>query len=396
MALVRSHDLYTGVEIKREAAWGTDPGTWGTASYRVPFTGEDLHYERTELPISEEFTSLGGVTGVDFGLSVVRGAINLEPSYNGRFFWELFGSCFGSENLILDRACWDDTTAATNLNTHIFSYGTGYTSYAARIFKSGPSKSASTWLDTVLGLKAASWTWDHPEGNRPKVTINYLGKSIVTTTSSAESLPASPTHVKVKATDLIKTSEPSGHPDAYILTGATPTALNLTSFNVTVDRKLEAQAAFLPSLLTQSEPGIEGTREVTLTLTSLLEQDYNADFRPWKEFLATTLSSVVIQYQSSTDTGVGTGNYYTIRFEFPNVYWTDVRQSISRSGSQQMTMTAKAIVGPLATLGTWDPGHTNEDFDTVAATSDMRVLMHCTGSAGDDVDTKWTALGDFS
>lgn len=171
MVKVHSHDPWVGAVIKLESTWGTDPGTWGTAAYKVPFTSEDLHLDVEEFPASEEFGALGGLLAVDIGRKSATGSITVDPAYNTKWFWTLFSQAWGTENLVTDRSIWDDTTAVTNLNTHIWTPGTALpTGLSMRVWLGGQGPAGSAYFLLITGLIVTRMVWEQPRNGRARVT----------------------------------------------------------------------------------------------------------------------------------------------------------------------------------------------------------------------------------
>ena len=389
MTIVRATEQYTAIEIQEALTWGTDPGSWAAAPvYRVPFRSEDLHMEDEFFPDPAEFGTLGGLSSIDSGRRVVRGTLVVEPVYSENWFWKLFGCCFGGEDLVVDRAVTDDTVAATNLNTHIFTPGPGIFSgtnqgLAMRVWKAGVGPAASGWVDTITGLLVTKWTWDQPEGDRSTLTIEFIGKAITTAAGSGTPKALETTLAKVKAIDL-------GRAGSKFMLGATLTQMNCTGFTITVDRKVEPPPAFLQSLTVLDQPGITGIREVTLDFTSNLELDYYANFKPFKEFLLQTESQFVCIYDAGVVATAATN--YQIRFDMPAIRFLDVRNNITQA-VPQLTGSARARVAAISTLTGGMSDFTTIPLSNGGAT-DVRVLVNVNQTDEPTNDTKFTLLAN--
>lgn len=380
MVLVRATEAFTGLEIKAETTWGVDPGTWGTGSYRVPFRSENLHYEDAILPLSSEFSGLGGLLGLDRGARIVRGSLTVEPVYSEIWFWLLFGQCFGSEDLVVDNDVLA-TGSLTTLNTHIFNLGTGIpTGLAMRAFRAGEGPVASGYVDTITGLVVEKWRWEQPEGDRATLTIDFIGKAITTVAGTGLTLATLETTLaKLKAPDLQRAG-------SLWLLGATLTAHKCTSFSIEVDRKIEPPPAFLQSLLTLDKPGATAIREVKMSFESNLEQDYNANFKPWKEFIAQQATQFVCVYDSGVVAAAATN--YKIRFDIPRLEYTAVTNN-AEEALLKLTGEGTAVVAALSTLSS---GY--NDYVTVPASgsTELRCLVNVVQTDEATTDTKFTAL----
>src|SRR5262245_46244389 len=306
MALVRTNDTYTLVEFGYETTYGTPPayaaGSGLTGYRRFPFAGETLKYEQETLPLSEEFTAFGGLSAVDLGKRRVRGSITIEPQYDATWFWMLFGLSFSYENVDANRTLTQATvtTPANGLNAHIFNNGSVLKSLTLNVWKAGPGPvDASHYVDVITGLYITKWTWDQPEGNRAKVTLDFIGSLITTVPSNT--LTGGP-QSSVVGNKVNITHLGTGSNTGLILFGngaADGVNLNLTGFTISVDRKVDdTSAAFLNEALTANTPGIEGIRETTVSFTTNLEHDYNATNKPWPLFVAGTQAAMHILYDS--------------------------------------------------------------------------------------------------
>lgn len=379
MAKVHSHDAFTGAVIKLESSWGVDPGTWGSAAYKVPFLSEDLHYDVEVFPVSEEFGALGGLQSVDTGRQSITGSMTVEPTYNTTWWWTLFSNAWGTENIVLDRSILDATTVVTNLNTHIWTPGTALTptGLAMRMWLGGEGPASSAYYLLFLGLIVTRWTWNQPRNGRASVTLDFIGKSGESFIGTGETIPTLATATKVKAIDFTTTGSRT---HGYIKIGATLADFNTMGFTLTVDRKVELDDNYLQTLLQTTKPGIVGTREVTLELDTDLEQDFGVAGKPWAEFRAGTVSSCTIGYDSGV-TAVSPEEY-NFKFDLPAIVFTDVRPQATQAGALPMPLTAVAQTGPRSNL---DSPYDAHAFPTT--NFDIRMLNHVVGT--DDSDVKY-------
>lgn len=376
MVRVGSHDEFTAVEMKFETTYGTDP-TWAADVFKVPHTGESLHYEVTEFPASEEFGTLGGLQSVDQGRRVVEGSMTFEPAYDTVWFWRMFSQAWGAENLVLDQDM--EGVAELTMNTHFFSPGTGLpVGLALRVWKGG---SATGTVDTILGLIVTRMVWNQPRNNRATVTLDFLGKSITSAApgGSPVALEASPK--KFKALDLQRAG-------SLFWLGTTMGTFNAMGFSLTIDRKLQITDAFLQSLLVADKPLISGTREVTLEIDTDLESDYNSANKPWFEFLAGLTSSCSIFYDSGV-AAVAARNYRA-RIDLPAITYLAADNSIKQAGAQPFPIRAKAQVGPLSNLDSL------ADHVTIPASGSVDVRFGFQVAQGDEpaLDTKFSNLAN--
>ena len=383
MVKVFSHDPFVAFVIKNEASWGVDPGTWGTGAFKVPFTSEDLHLDIEQFPLSEEFGALGGNLGVDTGRQSVTGSITVEPTYNTRWWWFLFSQAWGTENLVLDRSIWDDVASVTNLNTHIFTPGTGLpTGFSARIWLGGQGPAASAYFLLVTGLIVTRMVWNQPRNGRANVTFDFIGKALTSVLGTGETIPALASSTKVKAIDFTSVGSRT---HGSIMIGTTLASFNTMGFTLTIDRKIELTDNYLQTLTTTDKPGVVGTREITLEIDTDLEQDFGAAGKPFPDFLSQTVSSVAISYDSGV-TAVSPDEY-NFSIQIPGLVWTDVRPQATNSGALQMPLTGTAQMAALANLDAPFNEHT-----IPTSIFDIRALSHVVGT--DDLDAKWSTLPD--
>lgn len=378
--VVRGHDSLSGLMLQLAGTWGVDPASWDANGLRVPLLSETITVDQATLPESQEYGNLGGLESLDLGRRTISGQIQVEPRYESPWFIGcLLAQIFGYEDFEADK--WHDESAAIGVNSHLFNFNAALgEGLAANIFKAGPGPITSGYVETVLGLLVTRMVWEQPEGDRPRVTFDLLGKSVSVDIGVANVLNAVPSANAVKYRDLERT-------ESMLFFGATMQALNVSGFRLTVDRKIQPSAAFLndPDVLTK--PGVEGTREITLEITSQLEQDYGAAFKPTTEFLANTLSQAHIVYASETD--IIADKPYVIRFDLPEMRWTSIGNALSDPGVAPTTFTARATVGTIAGLSSG-----KDDYTSIPSggSTDLRCTI-CTDIAADS-DAKYTSFGD--
>lgn len=397
MALVRSNDQYTLVEFAIESTYGTRPATYNSTSFtRFPFAGEDLHYEQDTVPPSEEFTAFGGITSVDVGKRVVRGSISIEPSYEAIWFWKLFGNAFAYENKLADLSILGATvTNPTTSNLHVFNNGQILSSYTINVWKAGVGPiDGSHFIDQIVGAKVTSWTWDQPENNRAKITMNFVAKTLTTIASNDSYFSGGPMtqespYKKVKSTDLLST-----RPSARLYMGngsADPQPINLTSFTITCDKKVDdTSPPFLPSVTTAGEPSIEGNREVTVSITSNLETDYSGVHKPFSLFNSLVSQTAVIVYDSGDAISTTPASNYAIRIDMPSIKWLEMRNNVTGPGVAQLTGNGMCELASTARLQALD-----NLTGLTAKTIDVRFATHTLfADEPGAADSKFTGLGD--
>ena len=386
MAKIRSSSTNMGVMIKENAStYGTDPGTWTSGAYRVPFTSCDIKPDDEILPESGEYTALGAASIPTRGRRLARGSITVEPVYDGFWFWLLFGHGFGSEDVEVDTSIEEvaDTTTA-GLNTHGFDVGrVGDSDLAMRIYK-------NAWYETYTGLVCSRWVWEHTSGAIPTVTMDMVGVAaanpITADPGTDFSTATVPSDNRVKLTDL-------GRTDSDVAFGATQAALNITTVRIIGDRSIDGDdPEFLQNLITASKPGQQSNRAITIELEGTLEDTFDAAGSPLVEYLADTLSAGSIGYASSVD--AVSGFPYQIRFDAPAISWTAFAGDMTSTGLIPWSATGlctSGLVSGLTTPFESFKAATPAQAIPASLSTDLRCLMHVPTAV--DADVAITGLG---
>jgi len=387
MVKVRTFEPFFGLDFVEESVWGTDPTT---GYLRLDFSSEDLHAEDDVFSDSQEFTSIGALTGIEKGRRIVTGTITVEPKYNSPAFWTFFAQAWSHENLVVET----DVLGATivDLNTHIFTPSLTLPVGATfRVWKSGPTNAGS--VDIVEGCLCTGWTWDQPEGDRATLSMNFIGKAQTIDLDGGSALTlatAETAREKLKAIDFDETVRGAGGAGyAEFRTGQALTKLNVSGFTITVDRSIEAGTGFLPSLLALDKPGITGNRSVTLDITGVLEQDYGGTNKPAWEFEQGLTSQAVIIYEGGTliAPDISATTPHAIRFDMPAIEWTDVRRGATQPGEIPFSASARGFLGDLTGLTSGFDDHTGVPS---GGTTDIRCLVQVNDA--DDTDAVWSNL----
>lgn len=399
MAKVRSSNPLVGVLIAEEATWGTPPGTWtlGSNCYQVPIIGCDIKATDEILPDSGEFTPLGAAQKAVRGRRTAQGSITFEPTYSDYWMWILFGQGFGSEDYIADYTHED--VSKTDVSAHVFTIaGVTPKGLSMLIYKGGDTASTS-YAEEYNGLVCTSWTWTHPVNSRPTVTMNFVGlagadPSDTVDNLDIQTLAGATSTYRVLAGDL-----DVSRANSSIFFGASTMAnLNITSFTINGDRSVGAsENEFLQNILTVSKPGQNANRNISIDIEGVLEIDYAATDKPWKEFNDDTLGRAVIDYCSSqTIITSPENNYYQIAFDFPSINWTEVIADLSQTGEIPFRASGRALSGAQSGLDgpfdAFDGGGGSTETYPASGACDLRVRMQCKG-LDDDGDAAWTLLG---
>lgn len=353
--LVRGHDAYTVVEIAENATsatWGDTPtGTAPQEWKAIPIISETMTLERDFYPKSKEFGETGAVPFVEYGRGLVKGQIVVQPRYNQEWFWNLIAQFMGDEVITptVDLA----GSALAGCNQHAFCFATALSKgFAVRVWKGGATQSG--YIETFVGCMISRMVWEQPEDDLPRITLDIIGKS-----ASAAALSGTPsvvgvlngsggavTPIYVKPRDL---SNNVGT-DSKFQTGATLAQLNIRGFTLTVDRHLTFENAFANDPDTPEQPGVSETRDVTMEIRSLLEQDYASGGKPYTEFLAKTQSKCRVVYASTSV--VAGSQKFAIMLDFPAIIWEEAKASISEPGAPPTNFKFRAINGTFVTPAT--------------------------------------------
>lgn len=379
MALVRGHDAWTRFEFAENstsATWGDTPSGTSPQEWKaVPILSESLTLDRDLFPTSREFGTTGGVEFVEYGRGLVRGSVTFHPRYNQEWMWGFFAQFFGDEVVNVDQDLIGGTLATSNRHSFVFTDALTR-GFACRVWKGGAAASQG-YIETFLGCMISRLVWEQPAGDIARVTLDIVGKSV--SIASASGNPSSvgalnggsvvsPQFVKIR--DL--SSSPAG---VFVSTGLTE--FNHLSFTLTADRKLTPEPAFANSPDSIEQPGVVETREVTLELQSVLETDYNASNKPYREYIDKTESRARIIYESTAV--VAGAQEYSIMLDLPKLIWTDAQASVSEPGAPPTRFTGRAILGTPASPAT--PPSTQTDF-----------RMICVVKPADDSSAAWSVL----
>lgn len=376
MVLVRGHDSHTAVEVGEESTWGTAASTL----YRVPILSESIALERDQFPRQREFGNTGALEFLESGRALVRGSITVYPRYDARWFYILLAHAFGTEAVVQDE--WlDGSASGSNVaNTHSFEFNSTLpTGLTFKIWKSGPN--ANGTVDTFTGCLISRMVWEQPEDDIARVTFDVIGSGV--TNASASGNPAtSAGTVFLKARDLSRTN-------SRVKTGsALANDFSVRSLRLTVDRRIEAEAAFLNDPDNIDKPGVIDTRDIQIELNGQLEQTYGASDTPWTEFLAKTQSQCDIRY--TADTVTQGSDPYGIRLHMPAIVWEEVNNNIGEPGANPFTARATAIQGTAtAQAGTDESG---SDILSQNTTTDLRCFAHVKVSDEPSSDTEFSGL----
>lgn len=398
MPLVRGHDAYTAVEIAENtpaSAWGSTPTGTGTGWKAVPIISETMTLEREFYPKSKEFGEAGGVPFIEYGRGTVKGQLVIQPRYNQEWFWNLIAQFFGAEAITPD-VTLVNATAATNCNRHTFSFSAALSKgFAIRVWKGGATQAGS--IETFLGCMISRLVWEQPEDDVPRITLDIIGKS-----AAISNLTGTPTVVGVlnetggaitplfvKPRDLSNSPPAVGAPFVQGTTHSffgikedATSALNqfnIRGFTLTVDRHLTVENAFANDPDTIEQPGVNETRDVTMEIRSLVEQDYANANKPYSQYLNKTPSAIRVIY-ATAGPAIASNQRHAIMLDLPNVVWEEAKASISEPGAPPTNFKARAILGTFINASTPPTG----------SAGDLRFVT--TVNQSDDNDLVWSIV----
>lgn len=372
MVLVRGQDALSVCQVGEESTWGTAATTFYTVPLTLP--GESFVLKRDQFQQAREFGGIGAREAIEYGRSSVEGSLTVTPRYEGRWFHILMAHALWSETVVVDTHVDGTTiTAPDSGNLHIYApSATPPVGMTFRIWKGGPGPVGSSTWDIFVGCLVTSFTIEQPEDDILRFTFNWVGKSVSTATASGS--PAA-----IAGVQLFGARHASTALGGYIKTGATLTALNARSWQLTFDRKLVADPAFLNNPDQLDKPGVTDIREVRLRINSLLEQDYNAANKPATEYKAGTQSKFDALYSNAVAVG---NKVYAVRFEMPAIKWTAVDNALKDPAVPPTQFEATAILGAFdATSGLPD-----------SLTGDFRILTTVKTTDEPSTDGKFSSL----
>lgn len=373
MPLVRGHDAYTAVEIAENLStdpWGTVPSATAPQEWKsCPILSETMTLEREFYPKSKEFGEAGGLPFVEYGRGTVKGQLVVQPRYNQEWFWNLIAQFFCSE-LVQNDVELTTGTVLNTCNRHQFQFASALTKgFGLRVWKGGATQAGT--IETFYGCMISRMVWEQPDDDVPRVTFDIIGKSVslVNLTGAPKAVgiyndTTVKTPIFVKARDLSNGPPASGstytqgtHFSFFgVGTFDDPTILkqlNIRGFTLTADRKLTAESAFANDPDTIEQPGVVETRDVTIEIRSLVEQDYattGTTAKPYAQYLEKKESAVRIIY-ASTSVIAGTGPLQqrdAILLDMPKIVWEEARASISEPGAPPSIFKGRAILGTFA------------------------------------------------
>lgn len=335
---IHGNDAWTAIELREESSYGTGAGSW----LGVPILRETLHTEYDFAPDTPEFGLIGAVKAIDHLGSRVVGEVQFLARIEGAWFNILLGHLIGEEKYVADT--YLDAVADAGGNSHWYLPNAAGRSMQFRIWKSGPA-SDGNWA-IFSGCKIGSARIEFPAGGIVSLTMSFVG--------DAETIAAISGNPAVPAGDIVSSARWLSNTGASFQTGASLAAIDITSFAINVDNRIEGDPVFLNDLTATPEPGPRGNRIVTVDIGSLLIKEYADAGLPYKEFLDRTASKCQIWL---TDTALASTNPYTLMFDFPNIVWQQGQAAVSEAGVPPTSYRFQAIEGATAS-----PAHGDYDW----------------------------------
>jgi hypothetical protein len=368
MPTVQGFGAFTGFQMREESAWGTGTGTWQD----VPIIRETHKTAHDFAPPSPEFGDTGAETIVTHVSTSVVGEVVFNARLDATWFNTFVAHILGTEDLRNEEHV-DGTAAspADDISTHWYTPSNQGRSLEFRVWKSGVdgTGSWSIFSGCIVNTARIEWVAD----GLLTWTINYVGKvETLATTSGSLGAPAGTI-----------TTDPrwASNTGAAFRSGVTPGDLNFRGFVININRAVTTVPSFANDIDTANQPGPTSKRTVTCNISSLLEQDFGAADKPYKEFVDKTTSAVRIKLRDTTVTA--DGGVYAIDLDFPSIVWTDGDTALKEPGTVSTGFQFQAKKGtpaaPTSTGGDtdWRIGVEVKESDEPAATPN-----HFTDSAG--------------
>lgn len=344
MATVQGFGAFTGFQIAEESAWGTPIATW----LDMPIIRETLKTTHTFAPASPEFGDTGAETVVEHVTTGVAGEIVFNARLDARWFHWILAHIAGTEDLYVDQHVNGAAAATSTANTHWYLPSNQGRSLAFRAWKSGHDNSGrwSEFRGCIVNTARIEWVAD----GLLQWTIAVVGKSeTLTDVSGTLGLPSGV--ITTSPRWASNTGGDSGN--AQFESGATPGPINFRGFVVNINRNVTQTPSFANNINTANQPGPTSKRVVTCDITSILEQDFSATDKPYKEYIDRVLTSGVrIQLRDTAATAHS--GQYSIDFDFPSIIWTDGDTSLKEAGSVPTSMQFQAKQGTPAGPATGD------------------------------------------
>jgi hypothetical protein len=321
MPTVSGFGAFTGFQIAEESAWGTPIATW----LDMPIIRETLKTTHTFAPPSPEFNDTGAETNVEHVTTAVAGEIQFNARLDAKWFHWILGHILGTEDLYVDFHI--NGVAGTGANSHWYLPSNQGRSLAFRSWKSGPDNSGdwSEFRGCIVSTARIEWvadgllTWTVAVQGKEEVTAAVSGSLGV----PAGAITTSPRWASAAGGD-------SGN--AAFSSGATPGDLNFRAFTININRNVTQVPSFANDIDTANQPAPTAKRAVTVDIASLLEQDFAAANKPYKEYLDRVTNSAVRIKLRDAAVSAHSGRY-SIDFDFPSVIWTDADTSLKEAGT---------------------------------------------------------------
>lgn len=333
---IQGFGAFSGFQLSEESAWGTPIGTW----IEAPIIAETHRTERQFAPPSPEFGDTGAQTVVAAVSSNVVGELRFNARLDARWFHIILAHVLGTEDLYADEHV--DGSAGVGANTHWYIPSNQGRSLAFRVWKSGPNNSGSwsQFVGCIVQSARIEWVAD----GLLVWAVQFLGKE--------ESLANVSGTLTPPTGSIVTDPRWASNTGAELETGASPAPINFRGFVINVNRQLTTTPSFANNILGANQPGPTAKRDVTIDITSILEQDYAASGKPYREFRDLTDSTARVKLRDTVATAAG--GVYSLDFDFPSITWRAGSASLSEGGDNPTSITGQAKKGTSASPGTGD------------------------------------------
>lgn len=381
--LVHGSDAYTALEMVIETTYGTDPGS---GYKRIPLLGESTFAKREQFPKNRELGNLGAQATVDFGRGTVEGSFTVYPRYNAIWFNQLLVHAFGGSEELQSGFLPDGTSQAGSYSTHCYTPQSFKETAAGSASAVPPGITFRVWkagigsagiADVWVGCVIKRMTWEHPEGERPRVTFDIIGQigtqSIVSTLPSA--VPAG--EIPIRARDLKNRTGLAKSPGILKCGAGLTINPNITAFKVVLESNLEFAPGFLNSPDVIAKPGHVDGWAVSGEIQSLLQQTEFTSGYPAADFLAKLASALRVRYVSDTD--LTTSVPYAADLYVKNLVWTKGENGVTEGGAPKTTY---AFDAQLATFTTGECALAANQKNTFLLQTVGQSAAYCSAGEG--------------
>lgn len=370
----RGRDADVAVQIAEESVWGSPGTTW----LDVPYISVDLRKEPEQLPDSEEISAVGGLEDFEIGINRVTGTLVVKPRIDADWFNTLVAHCLGSEATTASR--WCDNKTVSGSTAHLYEPAT--VDGKGLSMRDIRGAVASGYMKLATGIKIRSWTWEQPNDNHPRLSMDLVGEDLTTATPVSPGTVAGSAFLRMRDLSRSTWASPPASPSDFVgqilfrppAGGAgSYVTLSVDSFSITMSPEIEDPSTDLNSPDTISEPKPDATRVVTVDVEGTYKEASPAEYPQPVHELINSADRAGFSVLYSTNFQFGAGIPYACRITVPDLQWTAASDPVNDGGEIKWSASGRGVLGGASTLPDAQSGDT--DFAPPAAGVDVRVTI---------------------